>query len=145
MIAAPLIGQLGDRLGRGHMVMLGYLVYLLMSLGFAFASAPWQIVTLFVLFGVFYAIDEAQSRAFIADLEQERRLGDRSAQFRDGPDLPVRLADGRGPVAGAPGRHLPVRCRAGAGCLGGVPAAAAGPAAALTSCHQGRPGFWRHN
>lgn len=73
MIAAPLIGQLGDRLGRGHMVMLGYLVYLLMSLGFAFASAPWQIVTLFVLFGVFYAIDEAQSRAFIADLEQERR------------------------------------------------------------------------
>lgn len=73
VIAAPLIGKLGDRLGRGRMVMLGYLTYLLMSLGFAFASAPWQIVVLFVLFGVFYAIDEAQSRAFIADLEQARR------------------------------------------------------------------------
>lgn len=73
VITAPLIGKLGDHLGRGHMVMLGYLTYLLMSLGFAFASAPWQIVLLFVLFGVFYAIDEAQSRAFIADLEQERR------------------------------------------------------------------------
>lgn len=73
VIAAPLIGKLGDYLGRGLTVMLGYLIYLLMCLGFAFASAPWQIVVLFVLFGVFYAIDEAQSRAFIADLEQERR------------------------------------------------------------------------
>lgn len=73
VIAAPLIGKLSDRLGRGRTVMLGYLTYLLMSLGFAFASAPWQIVVLFVLFGVFYAIDEAQSRAFIADLELERR------------------------------------------------------------------------
>jgi MFS family permease len=73
VIAAPLIGKLGDHLGRAHMIMLGYLVYLLMSLGFAFASTPWQIVALFVLFGVFYAIDDAQSRAFIADLEHERR------------------------------------------------------------------------
>lgn len=73
VIAAPLVGKLGDRVGRAHMIMLGYLTYLLMSLGFAFASAPWQIVALFVLFGVFYAIDEAQSKAFIADLEQQRR------------------------------------------------------------------------
>ena len=73
VIAAPLIGKLGDHVGRGHMIMLGYLSYLLMCLGFAFANAPWQIVALFILFGVFYAIDEAQSKAFIADLEQERR------------------------------------------------------------------------
>jgi len=73
VITAPLIGKLGDRLGRGRTVMLGYLTYLLMSLGFAFAREPWQIVLLFVLFGLFYAIDEAQSKAFIADLEQERR------------------------------------------------------------------------
>lgn len=73
VIAAPLIGKLGDRLGRARMIMLGYLIYLLMSLGFALASAPWHLVALFVLFGVFFAIDEAQSKAFIADLEQERR------------------------------------------------------------------------
>jgi MFS family permease len=53
--------------------MLGYLVYLTLSLGFAFAAAQWQIVVLFILYGVFYAIDEAQSKAFIADLEPERR------------------------------------------------------------------------
>lgn len=73
VIAAPLIGKLGDWLGRARMIVLGYVVYLVMSLGFAFATTQWQVVVLFVIFGVFYAIDEAQSKAFIADLEVERR------------------------------------------------------------------------
>ena len=73
VIAAPLIGRLGDKVGRARMIMLGYLIYLLMSLGFAFAAAQWQLIVLFVTYGVFFAIDEAQSKAFIADLEQERR------------------------------------------------------------------------
>lgn len=72
-IAAPLIGKLGDRFGRARMIMLGYLLYLLMSLGFVFTTAPWQVIVLFIIYGVFYAIDEAQSKAFIADLELERR------------------------------------------------------------------------
>lgn len=73
VVASPLIGKLGDRLGRGLVIMLGYLIYLLMSLGFAFATTQWHIITLFIIYGVFYAIDEAQSKAFIADLELERR------------------------------------------------------------------------
>lgn len=73
VIAAPLIGKLSDRLGRARMIMLGYLIYLLMCLGFAFAVEKWQILVLFLVFGVFYAIDEAQNKAFIADLEQTRR------------------------------------------------------------------------
>lgn len=73
VLAAPLTGKLGDRIGRAPMVMLGYLLYLLMSLGFVFATTAWQVIALFVAYGVFYAIDEAQSKAFIADLEQERR------------------------------------------------------------------------
>jgi MFS family permease len=73
VVVAPVIGWIGDRLGRTSIVMLGYLIYLAMSLGFAFATAKWQITFLFVVFGVFYSIDEAQSKAFIADLEHERR------------------------------------------------------------------------
>lgn len=73
VIAAPLIGKLGDRVGRPKMIMLGYAVYLVMSLGFAFASTRWEIVVLFLVYGVFYAIDEAQNKAFIVDLEAERR------------------------------------------------------------------------
>jgi MFS family permease len=73
VLAAPLLGKLSDRLGRPRMIMLGYAVYGVMSLGFAFADTPWQVALLFILYGVFYAIDEAQSKAFIADLELQRR------------------------------------------------------------------------
>ena len=73
VIAAPLIGKLSDRVGRPRMLMLGYATYMLMCLGFAFASQPWHVVVLFVVYGVFYAIDEAQNKAFIADMELERR------------------------------------------------------------------------
>jgi MFS family permease len=73
VIAAPLIGKLGDTIGRTHVIVLSYLIYLVMSLGFAFATTKWQIILLFVIYGVFYSIDEAQSKAFIADVEPERR------------------------------------------------------------------------
>ena len=73
VIAAPLIGKLSDRVGRPHMIMLGYATYAVLSLGFAFASEKWHVVVLFLMYGLFYAIDEAQNKAFIADLEVERR------------------------------------------------------------------------
>jgi MFS family permease len=73
VLAAPLVGRLSDRIGRPRMIVLGYLIYLLLSLGFALAYSQWQVVVLFVAYGVFYAIDEAQSKAFVADLELERR------------------------------------------------------------------------
>lgn len=73
VIGAPFIGKLGDVFGRPSVVILGYSVYLVMSLGFAWATAKWQIIVLFVIYGIFYSIDEAQSKAFIADVEPERR------------------------------------------------------------------------
>jgi MFS family permease len=73
VIAAPLIGRLSDTAGRPRMIMLGYTTYAVMSLGFAFASSKWQVLVLFVLYGIFYAIDEAQNKAFIADIEADRR------------------------------------------------------------------------
>jgi MFS family permease len=73
VIAAPLIGKLSDRVGRARMIVLGYATYLVICLGFAFANAQWHVLALFVLYGVFYAIDEAQNKAFIVDLEPARR------------------------------------------------------------------------
>jgi MFS family permease len=73
VIASPLIGHISDSVGRPRMIMIGYALYGLMCVGFALASVKWHFVLLFVLFGVFYAIDEAQSRAFITDIEAERR------------------------------------------------------------------------
>lgn len=72
IISIP-VGKLGDWIGRKYIIVLGYLTYLIMSVGFIFASEKWQVIVLFVLFGFFYSIDEAQSKAFIADLEKDRR------------------------------------------------------------------------
>jgi hypothetical protein len=43
------------------------------KVGFAFATMKRQVIVLFVIYGVFHSIDEAQSKAFIADIELERR------------------------------------------------------------------------
>jgi MFS family permease len=72
LLSAP-IGALGDRIGRARVIMLEYLIYAVMSAGFIAATAKWQVIVLFILFGAFYSIDEAQSKAFIADIEPERR------------------------------------------------------------------------
>jgi MFS family permease len=73
VIAAPFIGKLGDIFGRTSIVILSYLIYLVMCLGFALAWTKWEIIVLFLIYGIFYSIDEAQSKAFIADVEAERR------------------------------------------------------------------------
>jgi MFS family permease len=73
VVAAPLVGRLGDRVGRSRVVLLGYGLYAAINLALLWADQGWQVITLFVLYGVFYAIEESQSKAFIADLEPERR------------------------------------------------------------------------
>jgi len=67
------VGKLGDIIGRKYIIVLGYLIYITMSLGFIFATEKWEIIVLFLLFGIFYSIDEAQSKAFITDIEKDRR------------------------------------------------------------------------
>jgi MFS family permease len=71
-VAAP-IGKLGDLIGRRTIIASEYLVYFLMSIAFIFASTKWHIIWCFVLFGIFYAIDESQSKAYITDLEKTKR------------------------------------------------------------------------
>jgi MFS family permease len=73
VIAAPVVGKAGDRVGRARMITISYLVYSLMCVGFAAATMKWQIILLFIVYGVFFAIDEAQTKAFISDIEGERR------------------------------------------------------------------------
>ncbi|MBH2019871.1 MFS transporter [Polaromonas sp.] len=73
VMAAPLVGKLGDRVGRRRIIVMGYALYGLINLGLMFASSQWELIALFACYGVFYAIDESQNRAFIADIEPERR------------------------------------------------------------------------
>lgn len=72
IVAAP-IGKLGDFIGRKNIIAAEFIIYLIMSIGFVFASTKLHIILLFVLFGIFYAIDEGQSKAFISDLEKKKK------------------------------------------------------------------------
>ncbi|MDD2547229.1 MAG: MFS transporter [Burkholderiaceae bacterium] len=73
VLAAPLVGWLGDRVGRRHIVLLGYALYAALNLWLVWAGSRWEMVAVFVLYGLFYAVEDSQSKAFIADLEPERR------------------------------------------------------------------------
>ena len=73
VVAAPLVGRLGDAIGRSLIVLFGYGLFAAINLALVWASQGWQVIVLFALYGVFYAIEESQSKAFIADLEPERR------------------------------------------------------------------------
>ncbi|MDD5649894.1 MAG: MFS transporter [Candidatus Nanoarchaeia archaeon] len=67
------IGKLGDKIGRRKIVLFSYLIYAIMCLGFVYATTKLQVIGLFVLFGIFYTIDEGQTKAFISDLEAKKR------------------------------------------------------------------------
>lgn len=73
VLAAPQVGALGDWAGRSRIVVLGYAVHAAINLWLMLASSRWEVVAVFALYGIFYAVDESQSKAFIADLEPERR------------------------------------------------------------------------
>ena len=73
VVAAPLVGRLGDAVGRARVVLLGYGVYGAINLALLVAGQRWQVGVLLAVYGVFFAIDESQAKAFIADLEPARR------------------------------------------------------------------------
>jgi len=68
-------GILSDKLGRRRIIVLGWLIYAFAYLGFATASASWQVWLLFAFYGVYYGMAEGVARAFIADLVPEEKRG----------------------------------------------------------------------
>ncbi len=73
VVAAPLVGMLGDRIGRSRIVLLGYSLYAALNLAMVFATQRWEVIAVFAVYGIFYAVEDSQSKAFIADMEKDRR------------------------------------------------------------------------
>jgi MFS family permease len=73
VIFAVPVGKLGDIIGRRKIIILEYILYIIMCAGFVFAYDKLHIILLFIIFGMFYAIDESQSKAYISDLEKSKR------------------------------------------------------------------------
>ena len=68
-------GILSDKLGRKRVILVGWLIYTLVYLGFALSSASWQLWLLFALYGVYYGLAEGVLRAFVADLVPIEKRG----------------------------------------------------------------------
>jgi MFS family permease len=68
-------GRLSDRIGRKRVIVFGWGVYALTYLGFALASAPWHMILLFALYGLYFGAAEGVTRAFVADMVPVERRG----------------------------------------------------------------------
>lgn len=73
-IAVP-AGIFSDKVGRKTLIVLGWIVYTLIYLGFGLASAKWQVVALFVAYGLYYGAVEGMARAYVADLVPADKRG----------------------------------------------------------------------
>lgn len=70
LFAVP-FGNLSDRIGRRKVLILGFLLFSITSLGFAFSGSFISFIILFALYGIVYAIIDGNQRAFISDLSPE--------------------------------------------------------------------------
>jgi MFS family permease len=86
LIASP-AGALSDRIGRRAVLIAGWLVYGLIYLGFAVANTGAQIWLFYGIYGLYYALTEGASRAFVADLVPQEQRGTAYGYFNAGIGL----------------------------------------------------------
>jgi MFS family permease len=66
-ISAP-AGSLSDRFGRKKLLVVGWLVYAGIYLGFALAQTKWQVGILYITYGLYHGLSIGSTKAFVADL-----------------------------------------------------------------------------
>jgi MFS family permease len=67
LISTP-AGSLSDHVGRRKVIILGWLVYAAIYLGFGLAQTGQQVWVLYVLYGVYYGMTYGTAKAMVADL-----------------------------------------------------------------------------
>ena len=68
-------GALSDRIGRRPTLIMGWMLYAAVYVGFALADSAWHAWALFAVYGVFFGLTEASERALVADLVTLERRG----------------------------------------------------------------------
>jgi MFS family permease len=86
LIASP-AGALSDRIGRRSVLIAGWLVYGLIYLGFALSDTGAQIWLFYGVYGLYYALAEGSSRAYVADLVPQEQRGTAYGLFHAGVGL----------------------------------------------------------
>jgi len=68
-------GRLSDKIGRKHLLVLGYSVFTMTYLVFAFSSNSLMIVLGFVIYGLYTALISGAEKAFIAEIAPQTLKG----------------------------------------------------------------------
>lgn len=68
-------GTWSDRVGRRRMIAAGWIVYAFVYLAFAFFDGRAAVITIFMIYGLYYGMTEGVERALIADLTPEGLRG----------------------------------------------------------------------
>ena len=74
LISTP-AGAVSDRLNRRRVLILGWIIFACVYLGFAFTSTGWQSWLLMAVYGCYYGLTEGVSRAYIGDLTPSQQRG----------------------------------------------------------------------
>ena len=67
-IFAQPFGRLSDQVGRFRMILIGWVFYAAVYLGFALSDGIWQVALLWAFYGLYYAMVDGALRSLVADL-----------------------------------------------------------------------------
>ncbi len=68
-------GILSDKIKRQYLIVAGWIVYALIYLGFGLVTKTYQIVALYILYGLYYGLTEGVEKALVADLVPPEKRG----------------------------------------------------------------------
>jgi MFS family permease len=63
-----IVGRLVDRVGARWPLLVGWVLYAAVYLGFAAAAQAWQAITLFMIYSIFYALTESAEKTIVTQL-----------------------------------------------------------------------------
>lgn len=67
-LASVPLGHLSDRFGRRRVLATGMLLFAAVYAGFSIATAPWEVLVLFSLYGIYIAATDGVGKAFAVEL-----------------------------------------------------------------------------
>jgi len=75
MFLSTRAGEISDKKGRQPIILDGYIIFTLLSLGLYFFNGLAYTIISFILFGIFFALIDGSQRALVADLAPEELKG----------------------------------------------------------------------